>query len=120
MCLWALVEAEANDTWWVELCGLLGVPQNMSKHQSCKQTVEYSGFLSDSFRGLMQCLDEKLALLRTHTAELGAPAVLWSLRDLDRIKGRLLHYSAAIRHLRIRVTEMQCLMGPLSKDEHGD
>ncbi len=56
----------------------------------------------------MLCLDVKLALLRTHTADLRVP-------DLDRVKGRLLHYSAAIRHLRIRVTEMQRLMGPQSR-----
>jgi hypothetical protein len=54
----------ANDAWWTDLCGMLGVPLNMTKHQCCKQTVEYSGFLFDSFRGLMQCQDEKLVLLR--------------------------------------------------------
>ena len=48
-----LVDAEANDTWWADLCGLLGVPLNMFKRQSCKQNVEYSGFLFDSFCGLM-------------------------------------------------------------------
>jgi hypothetical protein len=62
-------------------------------------------------------MDEKLALLHAHTAELRSPTALWSPRDLDRIKGRLLHYSTAIRHLRIRVTEMQRCMGPL---EAGD
>jgi hypothetical protein len=54
------------------------------------------------------------------SAELGMPATLWSLRDLNRVKGSVLHYSAPIRHLRIRVTEMQCLMGLLVKGEHGD
>jgi hypothetical protein len=96
---------------------MLGVLLNMSKHQCCKQTVEYSGFLFDSFRGLMQCMDEKLALLHPHAAELRSPTALWSLRDLDRIKGRLLHYSTAIRHLRICVTKMQCCMGPLEADD---
>ena len=87
--------------------GLLGVPLNAKKHQGCKQLVEYSGFLVDSFRGLMLCLDEKLALLLAHTLEMAELDRLWSHRDLDRIKGRMLHYSAAVRHLRIRVTEMQ-------------
>ncbi len=82
--------------------------------------MDYSGSLFDSFHGLMQCQDEKLALLRTHSADLGSPNALWSLRDLDRIKGRLLHYSAATRHLRIRVTEMQCLMGPLVEGDPDD
>ncbi len=52
-----------------------------------------------------------------HAAELCSPSALWSPRDLDRIKGRLLHYSQAIRHLRIRITEMQCCMGPLEADD---
>ena len=117
VCLRALANAQANDAWWTELCEMLGVPLNMAKHQTCKQTVEYSGFLFDSFRGLMQCLDEKLALLHAHTAELQSPTALWTPRDLDRIKGRLLHYSTAIRHLRIRVTEMQRCMGPLEADD---
>ncbi len=68
MCLRALVDAEANDAWWTYLCEMLGVQLNMSKHQRCKQTMDYSGFLFDSFRGLMQCQDEKLVLLRTHAA----------------------------------------------------
>ena len=104
-----MVAAEANDVWWTDLCDMLGVPLNMDKHHGCKQTVEYSCFLFDSFRGLMRCLEEKLALLHGHAADLSTTTELWSPRDLDRVKGRLLHYSAAIRHLRIRITEMQCL-----------
>ena len=114
VCSRALVGAEANDAWFIELCGLLGVPLNMSKHQRCRQTVEYSGFLFDTVRAVMQCTEEKLALLQSHSAELAAPVRLWSQRDLDRVKGRLLHYSQAVRHLRIRVTEMQRLMGPVA------
>jgi hypothetical protein len=45
---------------------------------------------------------------------------LWSPRDLDRVKGRFLHYSQSIRHLRIRVTEMQRLMGPVALGEGYD
>ncbi len=90
---------------------------NMTKHQRCCQSVEYSGFLFDTFCGIqvMLCLNAKLALLRTHTADLRVPDRALSLRDLNRVKGSLLHYSAAIRHLRIRVTEMQRLMGPQSR-----
>ncbi len=114
ICCRALADADANDAWFVELCGLLGVPLNMSKHQRCKQTVKYSGFLFDTIRGLMLCTEEKLALLQAHSAELAQPVQLWSPRDLDRVKGRFLHYSQAVRHLRIRVTEMQRLMGPVA------
>ena len=116
VCRRALADAEVLDSWWMDLCKMLGVPLNMSKHQLCGQSVEYSGFLFDTFRGVMLCLDEKLELLRSHALDLGVPDRAWSLRDLDRVKGRLLHYSAAIRHLRIRVTEMQRLMGPQSRE----
>ena len=115
-CLQALADAELLDAWWTELCALLGVPLNHKKHQSCKQSVEYSGFLFDSFRGLMLCLDEKVELMLTHTAELAQADRLWTPRELDRVKGRFLHYSAAVRHLRIRVTELHCLMGPAPED----
>ena len=117
-CAWcraALAEAELKDAWWTELCGLLGVPLNVAKHQACAQTVEYSGLLFDSFRGLMLVLPEKLQLLLDHTVELCLVDGRWSPRELDSIHGRMLHYSAAIRHLRILVTEMRCLLGP--KDE---
>jgi hypothetical protein len=119
-CLRALANAEALNAWWFDLCKMLGVPLNMAKHQRCCQTVEYFGFLFDTFRGVMLCLDEKLALLLSHAADLGQPDRAWSLRDLDRVKGRLLHYSAAVRHLRIRVTEMQRLMGPQEPGDRGE
>ncbi len=87
------------DAWWIELCGLLGVPLNMEKHQRCAQkrcaqTVEYSGFLFDSFRWLMLALEDK--------QQLRQPDGRWSQRELDSIFGSMLHYSVAIRHLRVR------------------
>jgi hypothetical protein len=116
-CLRALANAEVLDAWWIDLCKMLGVPLNTAKHHRCGQTVEYSGFLFDTFRGVMLCLEEKLAIRRSHAADLSQLDRAWSLRDLDRVKGCFLHYSAAVRHLRIRVTEMQRLMGP---QEPGD
>ena len=49
---------ELLDEWWTKLCDMLGVPLNQRKHQCCKQSSEYSGFLFDSFRRLMLCLYE--------------------------------------------------------------
>ncbi len=37
----------------MDLCYQLGVSPNVVKHQRCAQTVEYSGFFFDTFRGLM-------------------------------------------------------------------
>jgi hypothetical protein len=31
VCLRSLVDAEASDAWWIDLCEMLGVPLNMSK-----------------------------------------------------------------------------------------
>jgi hypothetical protein len=112
-CLRELTTAEEKDAWWIALCGMLGVPLIMSKHQPCKQSVEHSGFLYDTLRCIMRWLDEKQALLQAHCADLSSSTALWSMRDLDRMKGSLLHYSLAVRHLRIRVSQMQRLMGPL-------
>ena len=112
VCLVVLEQAEVLDAWWIELCDILGVPLNMEKHQRCAQTVEYAGFLFDSFRGLMLALEDKQQTLLGHTVELRDPDGAWSQRELDSIRGRLLHYSAAIRHLRVRVTELGRLMGP--------
>ncbi len=106
-CLRDLAAAEEKDAWWIALCEMLGVPLSMSEHQRCKQSVEYSGFLFDSFRGIMLCLDEKFALLRAHCADLSSSTTLRSMRDLDWVKSRLLHYSAAVRHLCIRISQMQ-------------
>jgi hypothetical protein len=107
------------DAWWTELCGLLGVPLNTDKHQRCAQTVEYSGLLFDSFRGLMLVLPEKLQLLLDHAVELCQVGGSWSPRELDSIHGRMLHYSsAAIRHLRVLVTEMGRLQGPSAEESY--
>jgi hypothetical protein len=65
MCVRALADAEVLDAGWIELCGLLCVPLNMTKHQRCKQSV-YSGF------SLMRCMDEKLELLLALSADFGS------------------------------------------------
>ena len=54
----------------------------------------------------MLVLPEKQQLLMDHAVELCQPGGVWPPRELDSIKGRILHYSAAVRHLRILVTEM--------------
>jgi hypothetical protein len=76
---------------------------------------EYSGFLFDTFSGLMLVTEPKQESLLANTAELRDPGSVWTTRRLDSIKGRLLHYSAAIRHLRIRVNELARLMGPVEE-----
>ena len=120
VCGSALAAAEVLDEWWMDLNRQLGVSLNVEKHQRCKQTVEYAGFLFDTFRGLMLVMEGKQATLLEQAVSLGRADALWSARELDSIKGRLLHYSAAIRHLRVLITEMQRLMGPVPEEEYDD
>jgi hypothetical protein len=119
-CGRGLAAAELLDEWWVGLNRQLGVSLNVKKHQRCAQSVEYAGFLFDTFRGLMRVTADKQAVLLEQAASLGLVGALWSARELDSIKGRLLHYSAAVRHLRVLVTEFQRLMGPVPEEEYDD
>jgi hypothetical protein len=66
------------------------------------------------------CLNEKLALLQTHCAELCVQSLLWSLCDQGCVKGLLLHYSLVVLLLCSSVTQVQCLMGPQAKGVHCD
>jgi hypothetical protein len=102
----------------MDLCGQLGVSLNMDKHQRNAQSVEYSGLLFDTFRGLMLVPAAKQESLLANTAELGSPDTAWTTRKLDSILGRLLHYSVGIRHLRIRVAELACLIGPVADEDY--
>jgi hypothetical protein len=48
--------------------------------------------------------------------KLGDEGTSWTLRALDSVKGRLLHYCVGIGHLRILVTELGRLMGPVTEE----
>jgi hypothetical protein len=103
----------------MDLCDQLGVSLNMDKHQRNAQSVEYSGLLFDTFRGLMLAPAAKQESLLANTAELGSSDKAWTTRLLDSILGRLLHYSAGIRHLRIRVAVLARLIGPTVEEGLG-
>ena len=117
VCLSSLAQAEALDEWWMDLCDQLGVSLNVAKHQLCAQSVEYSGLLFDTFRGLILVTEAKQESLLASTAELGDTGVEWTTRRLDSILGRLLHYSVAIQHLRIRVAELARLICPIVEED---
>ena len=117
VCLATKAEAEAADAYWQELCDSLGVPLNLRKWQRCGQSVEYTGFVFDTMRGLMLIQDEKRIKLLLSVVEWGQ-AKSMTLRELDSIKGRVLHYSACIRHTRVLATEMARLMGPIDEEAY--
>jgi hypothetical protein len=93
------------------LCSHLGVSLNMKKRQRCGQSVEYSGFLFDTFRGRLLVLSDKVESLVEQATALSDTAATWSARELDSAVGRLRHYSAAVPHLRVFVTEIARLAG---------
>ncbi len=111
-CLTTLVHAEALDEWWMGFCGKLEVTQR-GQAPALSANGGNSGFLFDTLRSLMLVTEPKQEMLLANAAELGVPESVWTTRQLDSIKGRLLHYSAAIRHLRIRVAELARLIGPI-------
>ena len=66
----------------------------------------------------MLAQEAKQVSLLASAAELGAPDTEWTTWRLDSIKGRLLHYSVAIWHLRIRVAELARLIGPVVEADY--
>ncbi len=54
--------------------------------------------------------DKQVSLLAVATS-LSVVYAVWTLRKLDSAKGKLLHYSLAISHLRVLVTDLAFLMG---------
>lgn len=112
VCGEAKQEAEELDAFWVELCESLGIPLNLIKRQFCAQKVDYAGFVFDTMRGLMLIQEEKRCKLLQCVRDWGAASSM-SLRELDSVKGRVLHYSACVRHLRILATELARLIGPV-------
>ena len=117
VCQVGLTEAEALDVFWMELCESLGVPLNLIKRQRCGQSVEYAGFVFDTLRGLMLIQDEKREKLLRCALELGQARVA-TRREIDRVNGRVLHYSACVRHLRVLATELARLAGPVVEEAY--
>jgi hypothetical protein len=68
----------------------------------------------------MLVLPVKQVLLLEQAALLGRLGASWTTRELDSIKGRLLHYSAAVRHLRMPIAELQRLIGPVPEEQYDD
>jgi hypothetical protein len=102
-CLAGLAEAEELDSFWMELCESLGIPLNLLMRQPCGQSVDYAGFTFDTWRKLMLIQDEKLVKLLACIRELGTASEM-TTRGLNGVKGRVTHYTACVRHLRILAT----------------
>ena len=115
VCLEHLPHAERLDAEWQALCARLGVPLSADKHQPSSQKPDYAGFIFDTVRGVVLCQPDKVVKL---LACLSAWQELTEItpRELDSIQGRVLHYSYAIRYLRVAATQIYCLLGSVPED----
>jgi hypothetical protein len=70
-----------------------------------------------NFWGLVLIHQNKQTSLIEFAASLGRPNALWpgTLLQLDSAKGSILHCSAAIRQLRVQITDLARLMGPVAE-----
>ncbi len=60
---------------------------------------------------------DKLVKLLASVKGLGAAQEMWT-RELDGVKGRVQHYSACVRHLRILATGLGCLIGTVDESSY--
>ena len=117
VCLEYLPHAERLEAEWQELCERLGISLNDDKRQAPSQLPNYAGFDFDTVRGLVLAAADKVAkLLACLATWLGQTEI--TPRELASIQGRVLHYSFAIRYLRIVSTEIFCLLGPVPESDY--
>ena len=116
VCVKALPGAQADHRFVVDLGGRLGLGFQESKRQHCAQKGEYSGFLLDTVRGRLYVLPEKLPKMRDCMEEWILSAFM-TARGLAKIRGKALHFSLGIRHLRVLVPEISIVLGTESDPE---
>ena len=110
VCLEYLPHSERLDADWQELCADLGVPLSAEKHKRSSQRPAYAGFDFDTVRGVVLTQPEKLEKLLSCIEQWRSASDV-TPRELDGVQGRLMHYSFAIRHLRVVATQVFCLLG---------
>lgn len=115
VCLEHLPHAQRLAAFWKDLCGQLGVPLSDDKYQAPGQRPGYAGFDFDTVRGVVLIQPDKLAKLLACLADWQELAEV-TPRALDSIQGRVLHYSYAIRYLRVVATQIYCLLGSVPDD----
>ena len=93
------------------------MPLSDTKHQAPSQRPSYAGFDFDTVRGLVLTQPTKLEkLLACLDSWLGVSEV--TPRELDSVQGRILHYSYAIRYLRVVATQVYCVLGSVPETEY--
>ena len=102
--------AHLNRDYWRELCRQLGIQFAEDKFQDVAQSLEYGGFTLNSHQGLIHMLLSKLEkLLQGIDAWMSASAT--SIRGIAEQRGRLIHYSLGVSHVRVLATELSWYIG---------
>jgi len=91
-------EGRKSQNYFIWLCRQLGIGLAEEKHQWLAQKLEYAGFLYDTVRGLLLILDSKLEKVVSCLRE-WASAMMVTSRELDSVRGRIIHYSLCIKHI---------------------
>ena len=85
--------------YWHELASELGINLSLSKRQEISQRAEYTGIVLDTIKGRFIIPEKKLQKLQACLSDLRS-AASFSLRTLQSVRGRVLHYSICIMHIR--------------------
>lgn len=121
VCLEVLPDAQEDHRFVIDLGTRLGMGFQDYKRQFCAQRGAYGGFLLNTVRGRMSVLPEKVAKMLGCLEEwiLGA---FTSARGLAKIRGKAMHFSIAIRYLRVLIPEISLALGTEADpgDDDGD
>jgi hypothetical protein len=119
VCLEVLPAAQEDHRFVIDLGTRLGLGFQEAKRQYCAQKGEYSGFLLDTVRGRMRVLPDKIPKMQNCLEEwiLGA---FTTARGLAKIRGKAMHFSLGIRHLRVLIPEISLVMGTELDPDDGD
>jgi len=99
-CIQHLAHAKERQAFWIWLGAELGLEFAEDKRQNPDQVIRYTGLIADTVLGLLFVPDDKLPkIVDDLQFILGASALSPQFRD--HIRGRLQHYSAGLKHIRV-------------------
>jgi hypothetical protein len=94
----------------IDLGSRLGLGFQESKRQHCGQKSEYAGFQFDTVQGRLRVLPAKLPKMEECLQEWILSAFT-TARALAKIRGKALHFSLGVHHLRVLVPEISLALG---------
>lgn len=98
-CTAAAAAFRTAQSYWHALACELGITLSLSKRQNISQRAEYTGIVLDTIQGRFFIPEKKLQKLRDCLRDLER-AESFSLRTLQSVRGRVMHYSICIMHIR--------------------